>query len=57
MSKPEWKEISPNVFWCKGCGSIRLGRPSEWARYFVPRRERERREHDRWLIEAKKRLP
>ncbi len=48
MSKPEWVELATGVYWCKGCGVVKLhmkgGKP---ARYKVPRREIERRRQKR----------
>jgi len=53
MQKPEWVQIawqdesslswSPDVWWCKGCGCIKIAETGKKTKYKVPRRERERR--------------
>lgn len=48
MSKPEWKLIAPGVWWCKGCGRIKIVRDGGAPyRYLTPRRERDRRRDER----------
>lgn len=41
--KPEWKELVQGVYWCKGCGCIKMLRKNKSILYLVPRREKERR--------------
>lgn len=43
--KPEWKEIAPGVYWCRGCGCIKLLRNGKKLKYETPRREKQRRAH------------
>ena len=44
MSKPEWKQIASNAWWCKGCGCVKkYNALRDTWRYLTPRRERERR--------------
>lgn len=48
--KPEWKKLAPGVYWCRGCGCIKLspiGGKHPRPMYLVPRRERERRKAKR----------
>ena len=47
----EWKEIAPNVFWCKGCGCVKIAGIVH-ARYLTPRHERERRAEQKRLKAA-----
>ena len=45
--KPEWKEIElgqyDRIYWCKGCGCIKIDKLGRKIRYETPRRERQRR--------------
>jgi hypothetical protein len=53
--KPEWKEVGAvqgvpygtygKIFWCKGCGCLKIEQLGSQARYLVPRREKERRKN------------
>lgn len=45
MMQPEWKEIAPGLFWCRGCGCIKIVHKDKRTRYSTPRREKERRAH------------
>lgn len=43
MMRPEWKQLAPGIFWCKGCGCVKLVKTNRRTRYITPRREKERR--------------
>lgn len=45
--KPEWEELAPGVFWCRGCGCIKIVKQGFRTRYQTPRRESERRKAKR----------
>lgn len=45
--KPEWKELAPGLFWCRGCGCVKIVREGKRTRYITPRREKERRAHSK----------
>jgi ribosomal protein L37AE/L43A len=44
----EWKKLAPEIWWCRDCGSVKIVKCGKEPRYFVPRRERERRQLKRW---------
>ena len=43
--KPEWKELAEGLYWCRGCGCVKIEHKDKdkATRYLTPRRERERR--------------
>lgn len=41
--QPEWKTLAPGIYWCQGCGCVKIEKPGKRTRYLTPRRERERR--------------
>jgi len=43
MMRPEWRLLAPGVYWCRGCGCVKIETGCKKARYLTPRRERERR--------------
>jgi len=51
--KPEWVLINKGVYeykkiyWCKGCGCIKIEQSGVRTKYLVPRREKERRQAKR----------
>lgn len=47
MMKPEWKELAPGIFWCRGCGCIKIVREGKKTKYATPRREKLRRKMSR----------
>ncbi len=51
MLKPEWQRVAfdligdsnTEIYWCKGCGCLKIVHVGRRTRYETPRRERERR--------------
>lgn len=43
--QPEWKKLAPGIYWCQGCGCVKIVRKNKPTKYKVPRRESERRKY------------
>jgi hypothetical protein len=43
--KPEWKKIAENIFWCRGCGCLKIIKDNNTIRYHTPKKEYLRRKN------------
>ena len=52
MMKPEWKRLDAGnneVYWCRGCGCVKIVQVGKKTKYATPRREKERRANKKRL--------